>query len=595
MGKSGKSGFNQVGVALGSLFPDKVKPEPSSEDRQPARRAEPRPPTSYKSRQRSKPASGRRPSSPQRPLPLTSPPFNARPGAPAPVSKPYIAKPVPKVTPPRGTTKPTVKAPGKPRPSASPVPVRSTTPVPPPGLDIAPVHHSLSGGRAKSKIAPWVAKGRQLQLNDSATIDRTVRIGLDFGTSFTKMAVGIGDDAWVIDWRGLCESDDPCLVPSEASVMANGQFVVGQGSYTVKSRGGIKLPMLAAPGSRSKEQIDEDERWVTAFLAVCLQYARAWVYKNLSALLRRDRVMWELNLGIPVGSWDLDKELESRYRRLAALAWTLSRAETIALASVPLPSAAGRSTKLPEGLQVLNVVPEIVAQVAGYFESTQRKEGMHMLMDIGGGTLDLACFYTHPHNSDDKQLLPIYSTEVRSLGTSFLVRNRLAKRPDAVAAFHAADKVLDRTAFAAKFNMPSKAVEVADAEVRKAVSAMVAAVAADGQSWKQSAPEFTLSGERRPLRVFITGGGAKTSPYREALDDAFRERRLPAPTVMELLTRNSVTWPTGSDAGIVDRISVAIGLTRDIEDLKLLSPKALKPIQSTPPINRPSSDELYAK
>jgi hypothetical protein len=587
VGKSGKSGFNQFRDALRNLFPEKAKAELPTGERKSERGAKPRPPISWKIDQRL--------SSTPRSAPLTRPAFDAGPGATAPKSKPNISKPPPSVSSQRGTTKPTVKVPCEPRPSSAPAHARTTPLASPVDLGIVSVHHSLSGGRTKSKIAPWVAKGQHLQLDDAATVARTVRIGLDFGTSFTKMAVGIGDDTWVIDWRGLCDSDDPCLVPSEASVLANGQFVVGQGSYPVKSRGGIKLPMLAALGSRSKEQISEDDRWVAAFLTVCLQYARAWIYKNLGGLLRRNRIMWEVNLGIPVGSWDLDKELESRYHRLATLAWQLSRKETIVLPSALPPTPAPRSAKLTEGLQALNVVPEIVAQVAGYFESTQRKEGMHILMDIGGGTLDLACFYTHPHHSDDKHVLPIYSTEVRSFGTTFLVRNRFAKQPGVVARFHAADKVLDRAAFAEKYDIPIKTVEVADAAVRRAVSAMVIAVAADGQSWNQSAPEFTLTGKREPLRVFITGGGAKSYPYRDALGDAFKERRLPAPTIMELVTRDSVNWPTDADVGIVDRMSVAIGLTRDIEDLRLLSPKALTPVIPEPKIDRKSSDEIYAK
>jgi hypothetical protein len=595
VGKSGKSGFNQVGEALRSLLYGKAKVEPPTADRNSGHRVESRPPNVSQTWQGNKSTTGQRPPSTRRSLPLTVPLSNTRPDGRTPVSKLTIGKPVPKAPPLRPATNPLVKPSATIRRPPSPSLDRTTKPAPSTGLDIVPVHHSLSGGRTKCKIAAWVAKGRELQLSDSETVDRTVRIGLDFGTSFTKMAVGIGDETWVIDWRGLCELDDPCLVPSEACVLASGQFVVGQGSYAFKSRGGIKLPMLAKAGSRSNEEIDEDDRWVAAFLAVCLQYARAWIYRYLSALLRRNRIMWEVNLGIPVGSWDIDRELESRYQRLAALAWSLSRTEKIELSSANQPSAVLEYPKLPEGLQALNVVPEIVAQVAGYFESTQRKEGMHILMDIGGGTLDVACFYTHPHFSDDKHVLPIYSTEVKSLGTTSLIRNRLSKHPDTVADFHAADNVLNQPAFAEKYKMSIKVVDIADAELRRAVSATVAAVVADGQSRNQSAPEFTLSGARRPMRVFITGGGAKAYPYSYALEDAFKERRLPAPTIMGLVTRNSVNWPTDADAGIVDRVSVAIGLTRDIEDLRLLSPKAFTPVTALTPIPRKSSDDIYAK
>ena len=596
MGKYGKSGFNQVGEALRSVLSDKAKAQPPTVDPNFEHRAASRPPNTSQTRRGNKSTTVNRPPPARRSPPLTAPLPNVRAVGRAPVSKSTtIRKPVPTGPTQRSATTLPVPPPITIRRPPSPSPAHTTKSASSTGLDIVPVYHSLSGGRTKCKIEAWVVKGRELQLSDSATVDRTVRIGLDFGTSFTKMAVGIDDESWVIDWRGLCQLDDPCLVPSEACVLASGQFVVGQSSYAVKSRGGIKLPMLAKAGSRSDEEIDEDDRWVAAFLAVCLQYARAWIYKYLGALLRRNRIMWEINLGIPVGSWDIDIELESRYQRLAAFAWSLSREERIELSRVHRLSGVSERPRLPEGLQALNVVPEIVAQVAGYFESTQRKEGVHVLMDIGGGTLDVACFYTHPHFSDDKNVLPIYSTDVRSLGTTSLICNRFTTQPDKITGFHAADNVLNQSAFAKKHEISPAVVEVADAEMRRAVSVMVAAVAAGGQSCNQSAPEFTLAGKRRQMRVFITGGGAKAYPYRDALLDAFEERRLPVPIVIELVTRNGVNWPTDADAGIVDRVSVAIGLTRDIEDLKLLSPQALPPITAPTPIARESSDEKYAK
>src|SRR5690606_40090411 len=71
------------------------------------------------------------------------------------------------------------------------------------------------------------------------------------------------------------------------------------------------------------------------------------------------------------------------------------------------------------------VVPEFVAQIAGYLRSTRVREGLHALVDIGSGTLDVATFnVVLPLDEGDLPTIPIFFSDIKPLGTHFLSRHR---------------------------------------------------------------------------------------------------------------------------------------------------------------------------
>lgn len=71
----------------------------------------------------------------------------------------------------------------------------------------------------------------------------------------------------------------------------------------------------------------------------------------------------------------------------------------------------------------LEVKPEFVAQLAAYVQSSQRQAGLHTLVDVGGGILDVVTFNVHQRDGEDT--FPFFVPEVRPLGTHGLLQNRL--------------------------------------------------------------------------------------------------------------------------------------------------------------------------
>ena len=214
-----------------------------------------------------------------------------------------------------------------------------------------------------------------------------VRIGIDFGTSFSKMAIKLLDRTFMVDWTGLCSTENPYLLPTQGSELKSGDIVACAMPDPALSRHGLKVPFL------NETATENDHAWMAAYLANLLRYARAWLAFHHGKVLGTINPRWEVNLGLPAGSWTEKRSLAKNFNNIGRCAWALSLEETISIKRATELLRFNWSANLPERLEHLDVVPEFVAQVAAYMESSQRVEGIHLLVDIGGGTLDAACFF----------------------------------------------------------------------------------------------------------------------------------------------------------------------------------------------------------
>ena len=73
----------------------------------------------------------------------------------------------------------------------------------------------------------WVSQGGATQLvgrSDRRSMD--VVIGLDFGTSYTKAAVGFLDKIFPVTWEGVSNCEPVYLLPSEYTVIDANIFVI---------------------------------------------------------------------------------------------------------------------------------------------------------------------------------------------------------------------------------------------------------------------------------------------------------------------------------------------------------------------------------
>lgn len=434
----------------------------------------------------------------------------------------------------------------------------------------------------------WIASGGRTQCIDSShrgAVD--IVIGLDFGTSYTKAAVGFRDKIFPVTWDGVSKCDPLYLLPSEYTELADGSLFIGQhvDARTDQVHGDLKLPFINAAVSSASIGA------ASTFIALVLRYVRAWVFHHHAAKLGRARIRWQLNIGAPSNGLE-SSPLVRAYRVLAATAWLRS------LEADPLRLGGSASTLWREGEALQDLVdhqvrPEFVAQMAGYMQSPQRQRGLHALVDVGGGTLDVVTF--NVHRVEDEDTFPFLVPQVHALGTHGLIQNRLLG-VEAGVQVRAVDELApidDARAFARNTGIDESHVNGRDALFTAELRRVIKTVFEITKSRRYRLSDAWRTG----VRTFFTGGGSQLDLYRGALI----KTSVPSAQGLHLMPlpphKNLDDFSGGAHE--YQRISVACGLAQDAFTLGRIVPareveddRAVVPTRTA---SRPDRDELYPK
>lgn len=517
---------------------------------------------------------------PQRPSPAAKHAFKPAPKpAPKPIAKPLAhatPKPVPKPVPKPAATEKRHEPNLTPRPPAVD---RTFRPLP----KGTPTRKSLF----RSPEA-WVADGGRTQFGSPprrGTVD--IVIGLDFGTSYTKAAVGFMDKIFPVTWGGVSKCSPDYLLPSEYTQFDDGLIFLGQHTQATSKdlRGDLKLPFINPAVSTASIAA------ASLFLALVLRYIRAWVYHHHGAKLGRSSIRWQLNLGAPSNGLEHSR-VEQAYRALAATAWRRS------LCVDPCRLVDGeldvwRADQPLADLIDHQIRPEFVAQMAGYMQSPQRQRGLHALIDVGGGTLDVVTF--NVHKVDDEDTFPFLVPQIHPLGTHGLVQNRLAGLPTGSTAGGVDElaPIEGPQIFAASIGVSQSHVEGRDALFSREVGKVVSAVFEVTKSKRYRLSDAWKFG----VRTFFTGGGSQLSLYEQAV----RTARVPSAQGLHLMPLPLHPKLDGFSGGPLEyqRVSVACGLAQDAFTLGRVVPAKEveddRPVTLTRRASRPDRDELYPK
>jgi hypothetical protein len=493
---------------------------------------------------------------------------------------PTIARSLPTTEQPRGETR-----------AAHASPVKVPAPKPrgvPPALP-SPIRKTLTRQSFFKLPEAWVIAGCQTQLRpEIGTVPVDVVIGLDFGTSYTKAAISLKDQIFVIRWEGVSKFPEQYLLPSEFTVLDDEVCHIGQAPEVsfeqVRQR--LKHPFIDAAVSTASVAA------AAVFVALVLRYIRAWVFRYHREKIGTSQIRWLLNIGAPSNGLE-NHRLEVAYKKLGSVAWEMSLHEMeICPKSAQNKIIAWSPETLPRDLTALHVLPEFVAQIAGYVQSSQRRPGLHGLVDIGGGTLDVVTFIVHEREGED--VFPFLVPEVKALGTQMLYWNRLVDAPvcDESVLPDELAPVLDAADYARVCGFPAVHVQNRDEMLWNAVRGVVYSV-----FLKTKRKRYRLSPAwSNGLPTFLTGGGGPVDGYRQSVRSGAIHCS-PNINLMQLpLHPRLAEFSGGIDE--YQRLSVACGLAQDAFSLGQLIPAGAVD-DDVPPIStaahRPDRDELYGK
>lgn len=436
---------------------------------------------------------------------------------------------------------------------------------------------------------PWVSQGVELQPSLGKTSLR-VRLGLDFGTAYTKLAVEMAGEVFLVDWSGIHSAPTRYLLGGELSEMGAQSYVgSAPGARIVRD---LKLPLLTVTQSARSEDLAR----AAAFLAWALRYARAWLYRYHPSILRGHQLIWEVNLGAPTGSWAQGRDgLRNAYRRIGLTAWRASQETDINTARAAALLSETHSGESGWGLDFLGVVPEFAAQISGYVRSTQRQDGLYTLVDVGAGTLDVACFriMRDAHTGEDK--FPVFASAVEPLGTHYLMHARSRVSGATLPDWQSMARVPTAAEFAGRSGVPIEVVTSADRRFQQSVADVVNGILDQTRrEMDRRAPEFARGGE---MPVFLVGGGAQVDVYRAGVSAAFHARAF-RHAFRSFPSEGAPVARFAVNEEVLGRLSVARGLTNDAESIgQFIPPSEIPPLPMPigPERLPPDRDELYPK
>lgn len=236
----------------------------------------------------------------------------------------------------------------------------------------------------------------------------TVFIGLDFGTTFTKIAFRLLPTVrgWLYRLPYSRERRDP-FFPSELRFHPAGRNL----SWTLGNHpGGDPVRYfkyaLAFDSRNIGFQIAETMGLAVQeaafhcsafFLGCVLRSVRDrimnWIHDEHKEI---DAVRWAVNMGIPAKTIG-NANLRDRYLRVLRTAWNMSFRDCCQCGVVPIgalpPVVSGSDGELhPDRAAYLNVFPELFAEILNCVQNPNMPNGLYTIIDVGGGTMDVATF-----------------------------------------------------------------------------------------------------------------------------------------------------------------------------------------------------------
>ena len=337
-------------------------------------------------------------------------------------------------------------------------------------------------------------------------------IGLDFGTLSTRVVVRspyMGDGRAVpVSWH-LQSGTPPHFLPVALCGDPDVELTLAR-DWKKNENGNLKTDLMDNPDdllARAR---------VAAYLGLTLRQARGYVLHTQTEAYGPYQIRWAVHVGIPSKGY-ADYEVKDAFLCVARAAWRLSRCSepmTLGAAMAELQRANGKATieDDPE-LTRVEVIPEIAAQVAGYARSRRRREGLHVMMDVGASTVDICGFGLQDKHGDDQYFL--HTTRVERFG----IRELHHRRMDMIAGANAEHALAVARSLDPFSDVPAAGADYLT-DLEHALGEALASV--DDQYESDCTNALTkvileLKGKRDPnsetwtsgLPLFISGGGGR--------------------------------------------------------------------------------------
>lgn len=276
--------------------------------------------------------------------------------------------------------------------------------------------------------------GAERQLTEYPDNETDMIIGLDFGTSATKVVIRdlfAAMGTFPVPLNGDRPGIEGYLLPSRV-FRSGGVYSLTGGQHRI---GNLKLRLLESEAGSPVDEFND----CCAFLALVIRRARAWLFTEHHDVYARHELNWRVNLGLAARSYEEEKTV-SLFRRLAWAAANVAADRAAEQVTVEVVDRYRRQSlqALSEdcgdagndvafAMSAVDAVPEVSAQLHGFMESARwdwAARPVMMLVDVGAGTVDSALFHVRV-SEKGKGTLTFWSSKVEQNGVMNLHRDRV--------------------------------------------------------------------------------------------------------------------------------------------------------------------------
>lgn len=400
---------------------------------------------------------------------------------------------------------------------------------------------------------------------------REIVIGVDFGTSSTKVVIGDRSlkEAYAVPFLNAV-GVAAYLLPSHLS--SDGEYYKLEDADQLHND--LKLSMLADPSNPVKCAR------VCAFLALVIRASRAWLFQERGKQYLRSDILWSLAIGQPADQATSHQSYQL-FRKLGDVAWRLAGQTGRITVSQCIEEWCKERSALPDSDEVeILVMPEIAAQIHGFVSSEQfdpKHPNIYLMVDVGAGTVDASVFKVEKTSSGTTSF-NFFTNSVETYGVVNLHRyrvrwwhNHLMSNASGMAAAAELSKVQLNTEYRGFFPVSYKdyieGVNICsignakspDDEFFSLVLNQVAGKVLYRTKKENLLPTESISG----MPFFLCGGGSRHEFYKRLKSEL---KRTPGCSWLNALHRE-LTLPDklraeGVSRSDYDRLSVAYGLSQ---------------------------------
>jgi len=303
------------------------------------------------------------------------------------------------------------------------------------------------------------------QTDKTGKAKKQLIIGLDFGTAFTKVVIGDNRVRYAVPFDVSADSSNHYLLPSILGINEDKSCALVSGSESTNDTINLKLPLL------DNAYNDDDLLKISAYLALVLRSSREWLLDRYSKRYGRSQIDWLVNVSLPVAP-NVDHELSDLYSTLLHTAWvisvlpgpiTLNRvrqymgADATAFEAFP----AIYKAKII-GKESITPLPGVAAQVYGCAHSHTDSTGLHLIIEIGAGTLNIATFNCGDRADADETHCSLYSSSAEPIGVCYLLKRRYENLQLADDEINLFKDIPDTQTFSQAHELSTKEIQFAD-------------------------------------------------------------------------------------------------------------------------------------